>query len=115
MVLRGSYIGDRTSLGLIDAALQRQVEGSTGDHQSPPKLLLEWTDWVAFPPRVLAPRTPQHLAHNQTASEGHTIGLSVGSGLKLNVVCKHWSGPEACRHRGPPGTEIIIPDLTVLN
>lgn len=79
VVLRGSYVGDRTSLGLIDAALQRQVEGSTGDHQPPTQLLLEGTDWVALTPRVLLPRTPQHLTRNQTASEEeHTIGLSVG-------------------------------------
>ncbi len=58
-----SYISHRLGVGLVDAALQREVERAAGDHQSLPQLLIERLDRSR-----IYPGTPQNLQHKACVS-----------------------------------------------
>lgn len=61
-----SYISHWLSVGLVDAALQREVERAAGDHQSLPELHIERLDRSRL--SKLLPGTPQNLQHKACVS-----------------------------------------------
>lgn len=64
-----SYISDWLSVGLVDAALQCEVERAAGDHQSLPELLIKRLDRSRIP--KLHPGTPQNLQHKASQNNNH--------------------------------------------